>query len=146
MGLTETGYWGERDRTAFGLAVDQWGHTQQQAADAIAAISDRSATQSQVSKWVSGRIERPHPATIKAIREYVAEAPGAPGTAPDDPASVYEAAFQALDDEELLTPRQARFVDAAIERHATGPPMTPDDRATWLDTAALLKLTPQARG
>jgi hypothetical protein len=109
-----------------------------------------SATEPQLSRWESGRIQRPK--CVEELRAFIeTQLPGALGTAEADPRSSAEqeadAPFQRLmeqlADEPLLGPLQAEFVSAISTRLRSGPRMSSEDRATYLDQARILRLLPR---
>ena len=91
------------------------------------------ATQSSVSKWVTGEIQKPRRPTVDAIRAYVAESERFVGGEADQAraasqdGAAFAAAVRDLADEPLLGPRQGAALDAVTERIRSGQPMSEAD-------------------
>jgi len=142
--------WTESDRTAFAEAVGLHGHTQGECAERLRVLGATSADQSSVSKWATGRIQRPSASITAAIRKYIDESPGdgmsrvltvpsqaKVGRGEDD---VFDESVRELTNEPLLGPRQAALVDAIIERLRSGSPMSEADNDARIAAARLLRL------
>lgn len=120
-------------------------------ADTLAWIRDHQGitpTQPQYSTWESGR-RKPQGHNRWALLAYLQEfsptiEEGVEITV-DNPleATSFEASVRELTDEPLLGPLQHQLLEAAIERHRIGPPLSPSDHLVWRDMAAALRLPVQ---
>lgn len=133
-GMESMGAWRQEDRDALEWALGVLGDSQRECADALHELGAPGATQTSVSKWISGVIKKPRPKTIAAVRAYVdlarTASPGSgtnAGAADNDEA--FEETVRGITSEPLLGPRQADLVDALIARLRSGSAMTPADEA-----------------
>lgn len=135
--------WSDADRSALRRARERHGHSQQQCAQLLRQLGCSGASQTAVSRWETGRIERPRRPHVSVIRQYVEALPedherGARSGEPDTAA--FEATVRDFTAEPLLGPRQAAFVDGLVERLRAGPPMSEADDAARMHVARLLSL------
>lgn len=109
--------WGQRERQLLATAMNARGHTQPACIEALQHLGGPKVSQPTLSQWISGVIKRPADEAILAIARYCdGIEPLAPtgDTIPTD--AEYEEIVSSLTGERILSERQARFVDALIER------------------------------
>lgn len=142
--MTSMGPWRQSDRDGLEWAMGVLGHSQRECAEALHELGATGATQTSVSKWVSGKIAKPQSKTVAAVRAYIADAQAKvaqdAATAEAD-SDTFAEAVRGITSEPLLGPRQANFVDGLIERLRSGNPMTPEDEATSEALQRILGLT-----
>lgn len=104
-----------------------------------------TASQPNLSRWETGATRRPKCAS--ALAAYC-DAYGDPDDGDDrSRAPLQEGATPAFDrlaeqiaDQPLLAPLQAELLSGLSRRLANGPPMSPQDRATYLDQLRILRV------
>lgn len=140
--MTSMGPWTNQDRNALDWAMGVHGHSQGECADALREMGATGATQTSVSKWISGKIAKPRSSTVAAVRAYVAQAQASSPAGPEGQPTADDQAFAQTvsglrsSREPVLGPRQADLVDALIARLRSGSPMSAEDEAT---SSALLR-------
>lgn len=141
--------WGDLDRRRLVQARQANGESQAACAVTLKRLGCAGASQGVLSRWETGKIERPRADTVTILRKYIADALGdvtEPAKDPDDAASEaadteeFEGFVRSFTNEPLLGPRQGAFVDAQIERIRTGPPLSDADQEARIDLLKLLGL------
>lgn len=155
--------WAEPERERFRQTLKHAGHTEEQCAVVLSTeFGAELVTQATVSRWASGATKQPSCAaqllaycdTYGPARErgVVAESEGGepPKRANDDrdgPHVVRAIPDEATDfsrlagqaaGEPLLGPAQLELVRGMSRRLQNGPPLSPEDRATYLDQLRIL--------
>jgi transcriptional regulator with XRE-family HTH domain len=144
--------WDDHERRRLRAARKRAGHTEAQCATILVReYGVKGASQSNVSRWESGKTGRPGciDALIAYADAHLAHTRGAStDTTPPEASAPSEAPLHGrfLDlardaaDEPLLGPTQRELVHAMIERLRNGPPLSAEDRSQYADLAEVLRL------
>jgi hypothetical protein len=145
-------FWGERERLRFRAAREHAGHDMKACAQVLASeFGVSTASQPNVSRWEAGSIKRP-----LCVRELIAycEAYGpradsaaltrhGPAILPspaDGPLDEFDRLAGQVAGEPLLGAAQLELIRGMSRRLAFGPPLSPEDRSTYLDQLRILRV------
>lgn len=157
--------WGDAERVRLRAARQHAGHDMGACAQVLRTeFGITSASQPNLSRWEAGAIKRPHcvdgllaycdaygpSARFTAIARYEASTLQVGYAAATDPSS--EPSGDEVDEfdrlagqaagEPLLGTAQLELVRGMSRRLASGPPLSPEDRATYLDQLRILRVAP----
>jgi hypothetical protein len=156
--------WGDAERLRFRAAREYAGHDMDACAEILRAeFGVATASQPNVSRWETGATKRPHVviellAYCHAYGPNVSSTPSAryesgtglvgdtpssdlsPGLTGDEVDEFDRLAGQAAG-EPLLGAAQLELVRGMSRRLASGPPLSPEDRATYLDQLRILRVS-----
>ena len=140
--------WGVQDRERLRRARAANRHSQAECARALRDLGCLGADQTALSRWETGTIRQPRLETVATLRQYASGSDMEPLT-PVGPnlsseqltaSEPFESFVRSITHEPFLGPRQAAYVDAQIERHRSGPPLSDADNAARVDLMRLLGL------
>jgi len=155
--------WGDAERQRLRAAREHAGHDMGECARILCTeFGVTTASQPTVSRWEAGAIKRPH-CVIELLaychtygpsvrstasdryEQRTGQASGTASTGPSPETTGYEVdefdrlAGQAAG-EPLLGAAQMELVRGMSRRLASGPPLSPEDRATYLDQLRILRV------
>ena len=155
--------WGDDERLRFRAAREHAGHDMDACAQVLRIeFGVNTASQPNVSRWETGAIKRPHCVnellaycdTYGPLVRSTAFARYEPRTGPADDAASTDPSSDFTGDEvdefdrlagraagePLLGTAQLELVRGMSRRLAFGPPLSPEDRATYLDQLRILRV------
>lgn len=148
--------WGKVERQRFREARKAAGHGSAACAEVLREeFGVTTASQPNISRWESGATKRPEcaPALLQYCDTYGIPEAAAPmshmqpereadrADGPERDAEAFHRLAGMAADQPLLGPLQTELVSSISQRLREGPPLSPEDRATYLDQLSILRLT-----